>query len=85
MGRRSRVEIIADILKAAIEGSNKTRLVYSTNINFTVVNESLELLVERGFVEVLGKRYFTTESGLEFIRIFDKMSGLLDLERIRTY
>ena len=85
MGRRSRVEIIADILKAAIEGSNKTRLVYSTNINFTMVNESLELLVERGFIEVLGKRYYTTESGLEFIRIFDKMSGLLDLERIRTY
>ena len=47
------------------------------------MNENLELLVERGFIEVLGKRLYTTELGLEFIRIFDKMSGLLDLERIR--
>lgn len=85
MGRRNRVEIIADILKAAIDGSNKTRLVYSTNINFQLLNESLELLLERGFIEVLGKRYYTTESGLEFIRIYQKMSGLLDLERIRTF
>jgi predicted transcriptional regulator len=83
MARRSRVEIIADILKTAIEGSNKTKLVYSTNINFKVLNENLELLVERGFIEVLGKRLYTTESGLEFLRIYEKMSGLLDLERIR--
>jgi predicted transcriptional regulator len=82
MVRRSRVEIIADILKAAIEGSNKTKLVYSTNINFKVLNENLDLLVERGFIEALGKRFYTTELGLEFIRIYDKMSELLDLERI---
>ncbi len=83
MVRRNRVEIIADILKTAIEGSNKTKLVYSTNINFKMLNENLELLVERRFLEVLGKRLYTTESGLEFLRIYEKMSGLLDLERIR--
>ena len=85
MVRRSRVEIITDILKNAIGGSNKTNLVYSTNTNFKVLNESLELLVERRFIEVLGKRYYTTELGLEFIRIYQKMSGLLNLERIRTF
>ena len=83
MVRRSRLEIIAEILKAAVAGSNKTNLVYSTNINFKVLDENLNLLIERKFIEILGKRMYTTDLGLEFLRIYEKMRGLIDLERIR--
>ena len=85
MVRRSRLEIIAEILKAAVAGSNKTNLVYSTNINFKVLDENLNLLIERKFIEILGKRMYTTDLGLEFLRIYEKMRGLIDLERIRIY
>jgi predicted transcriptional regulator len=84
MVRRSRLEIIAEILKAAVAGSNKTNLVYSTNINFKVLDENLNLLIERKFIEILGKRMYTTDLGLEFLRIYEKMRGLIDLERIRV-
>lgn len=84
MVRRSRLEIIAEILKTSVEGSNKTNLVYSTNINFKLLDENLDLLVERGFIKTLGKRLYTTDSGLEFLKIYDKMRGLIDLERIRV-
>jgi len=84
MVRRSRLEIIAEILRTALEGSSKTNLVYSTNINFKVLDENLDLLVERGFIKTIGKRLYTTDSGLEFLRIYDKMRGLIDLERIRV-
>ncbi len=83
MVRRSRVEILAYILEAAIGGSNKTKIVYSTNINFKVLNENLELLIDRKFIEVFGKQFITTKLGMEFLEIYKKMTGLLDLERIR--
>jgi predicted transcriptional regulator len=84
MVRRSRLEIISEILKAAVEGSNKTNLVYSTNINFKVLDEALDLLIERKFIEASGRRMYTTDLGLEFLRIYEKMRGLIDLERIRV-
>ena len=83
MVRRSRVEILAYILETAIGGSNKTNIVYSTNINFKVLNEKLELLIDRKFIEVFGKQFITTKLGMEFLEIYKKMTGLLDLERIR--
>jgi len=83
MVRRSRVEILANILDTAIGGSNKTKIVYSTNINFKVLNENLELLIDRKFIEVFGKQFITTKLGMEFLEIYKKMTGLLDLERIR--
>lgn len=83
MVRRSRLEIIAEILKTAIVGSSKTNLVYSTNINFRVLDENLSLLIERRFINVRGKRFYTTNLGLEFLEIYNKMRGLIDLESIR--
>ena len=83
MVRRSRLEIIAEILKTSIGASNKTNLVYSTNINFKLLDETLDLLIERKFIETIGKRLYTTDLGLEFLKIYEKMRGLIDLERIR--
>jgi predicted transcriptional regulator len=72
--RRSELEIIADILKAAEEGSRKTRLVYRTNLNFKLLKRYLRKLleygfirIEDGFIRIEGRFYTTTSKGAQFL------------------
>lgn len=58
-------------------GSQKTRLVYETNINFTLLKEYLLLLYEKGFVELFDEKIFATDLGLKFLRAYDNMYDLL--------
>jgi predicted transcriptional regulator len=75
--RRSRIDIIAEILRVTKNGSQKTRLVYETNINFTLLKEYLLLLYEKGFVELFDEKIFATDLGLKFLRAYDNMYDLL--------
>ncbi len=61
----------------AKNGSQKTRLVYETNINFTLLKEYLPLLYEKRFVELFDEKIFATDLGLEFLRVYDNMCDLL--------
>ncbi len=80
--RRSRVDIIAEILRAAENGSQKTRLVYETNINFTLLKKYIPLLYEKGFVEIFDEKIFATDLGLEFLRAYDNMYELFRANEI---
>lgn len=75
--RRSRIDIIAEILRTAINGSQKTKLVYETNINFTLLKEYLPFLFENGFIEIYNEKIYSTDVGLEFLRAYDTMYALL--------
>jgi predicted transcriptional regulator len=79
MARRGKVDIIADILNAAKGGSKRTRVVYKTNLNFTIFQEYLDVLVERGLIERFNGQVYTTDRGLEYIRIYDDLYELMDL------
>jgi len=67
MKRRSRLDIIARVLDAAIDGAVKTRIMYRANINFVQHNEYLKYLLEARLIRISrrdGKTYFvTTEKG----------------------
>lgn len=84
MVRRGKVDIIADILKAAKGGSKRTRVVYETNLNFTLFQEYLDLLVERGLIERFSGQVYTTDRGLEYTRIYDDLYELMDLNGSKT-
>ncbi len=60
---RSRIDIIIDILDVAIGGTNKTSIVYKTNLNFKLADRYLMLLQNRGLVESKKDKYITTEKG----------------------
>ncbi len=65
--RRSRIDIIIDVLEAARTGVNKTGVVYKTNLNFKLADKYLELLQNQGLVENRVDRYITTEKGKIFL------------------
>ncbi|MCZ7372508.1 MAG: hypothetical protein O8C60_02435 [Candidatus Methanoperedens sp.] len=65
--RRSRIDIIIDVLEVAKIGINKTGVVYKTNINFKLADKYLDLLQKQGFVENIVDKYITTNKGKIFL------------------
>jgi len=65
--RRSRIDIIIDVLDAAQMGVNKTSVVYKTNLNFKLADKYLELLQRHGLVENRVDKYITTDKGKIFM------------------
>jgi predicted transcriptional regulator len=64
--KRSRGEIVAQILDVCKAGANKTRIVYQANLNFRTVDPYLETLIKNDLIEVRpGKNtsYETTQKG----------------------
>lgn len=76
--RRSRLEIIIDILEAGKEGINKTSIVYKANLNFKLAREYLDLLQEQGLIENRLNIYITTVDGKCFL---DKAKSVSKIER----
>ncbi|MCX9012582.1 MAG: hypothetical protein OIN66_15875 [Candidatus Methanoperedens sp.] len=65
--RRSRIDIIIDVLEVAKMGVNKTSVVYRTNLNFKLADKYLELLQNQGLVENRVDKYITTDKGKIFL------------------
>lgn len=72
--KRSRLEVIYDILKAISvkNGTIKpTHILYKSNLSHKMMNEYLTDLIEKGFVEehthAGGKTYSLTPKGFEYI------------------
>jgi predicted transcriptional regulator len=64
--RRSRHEILSNILKICINGASKTRIVYQANLNFRTVNPYLQTLIKNNLLDASqGRRilYKTTKEG----------------------
>ncbi len=81
--RRSRIEVICDILSEALNGANKTRLMYQCNLNFTRFNHYLQELLDNGLIERVSSNpksiilYKTSEKGREFIKVLRKASEFI--------
>lgn len=66
--RRSRIDIIIDVLEVAIMGVNKTGVVYKSNLNFRLAEKYLELLQKHGLIENRENKYITTDKGRIFLQ-----------------
>ena len=65
--RRSRMDIIIDVLEVAKVGANKTSIVYRTNLNFKMAEKYLDWLQEHSMMANRLDKYITTEKGNGFI------------------
>ncbi len=79
--RRSKHQVISQILRTCIgKGAIKTRIVYTTNMNFHTINSYLITLVEGGLIEETRNSriaYRTTEKGLEALEHFEALEKLI--------
>jgi|Deesub1362A_J573_1020465.scaffolds.fasta_scaffold01556_8 predicted transcriptional regulator len=75
--RRSRFDIIIDILNVSVDGVNKTKIVYEANLNFKQAKEYIDFLIEAELMEEKTHRnakiYQTTERGKELLKNFKKI------------
>jgi predicted transcriptional regulator len=78
--KRSRQEIISQILEICIDGASKTKIVYQGNLNFKTVNPYLDLLIKNDLIQVKEGHailYETTPKGIRLLesikRINDKL------------
>jgi len=84
-GRRSRTEVICDILSEALDGANKTRLMYRCNLNFMRFNRYLRKLLDTGLIESVNSNpegtvlYKTTTKGRELLRVLRKAKEFLSI------
>ncbi len=72
--RRGKLEIIVELLETCQSESHKTNLVYSTNLNFKIVNEYLNLLKQKGWIVESEGKYQIMDEGKRFL---EKAKGVL--------
>jgi predicted transcriptional regulator len=74
--RRS-LDIVRDILSAALVKARKTRIMYQANLSYVQVQKYLHDLLEK---ELLGHDgssfYFVTKKGQQFLKLYDEHAEL---------
>jgi predicted transcriptional regulator len=84
MTHRDRVDIISQILEAANGGASKTRIMYKAVLSYNQMKECVKLLTEKGLLgydqqEV--QTFKTTEKGLRFLDIYNRISDMIKEEQ----
>lgn len=85
--QRSRIDIIACILKNASKGSRKTRMIYRCNLSLAQFKTYENCLIagellSRDTNETGIENYKTTEKGKEFLKDFARIKKILDTMRV---
>ena len=85
LSRRSRIQVIIDILTEASEGANKTRIMYRANLNFLRFKRYLSELLDKGLIIEVnnpgsGKvTYEITEEGKALLEVLKKAERFISL------
>lgn len=80
---RCRTEIISEILRSAMGGSTRSKLMFESYIPFSRVNAYLVFLQENQMLRYNQKTqlYSTTENGIRFLQMHEEMSELFHLKQ----
>jgi len=73
--RRSRLDIMADMIKTARHGARKTQLVYRCNLNFKIVKRYIGYLLDNGFFTHDPPRYYATEKGCMYLTRYEALNS----------
>ena len=83
--RRSRIEIMANILKHSIKSTRKTNILYKYNLSISQLKNYLTFLLEKGLLQksIIEKPstheiYQTTNKGKKILKKFLEIKALLN-------
>ena len=78
---RSRTDIIAMILQAAINGATKTRIMYGAYLSYAQVKEYLSFLIEKDLIryEEGSAIYKLTQKGVQLLRVYEDISDMITI------
>ena len=84
-GRRSNIEIIADMLRVGENGAGKTEIMYSANMSYSQIQKYLSFLISDGFIDrvEVGNpvvTYRVTGKGLALLRSIDTVLEVLEFK-----
>jgi predicted transcriptional regulator len=79
MGKRDKIEIIAEILGLCSEPKTKTHVMYGTNLSWKMLQHYLSELQSRRLLEVHddSTKYITSHRGREFLEKWREIKELL--------
>jgi len=82
MKYRSRTDIVSQILEAANGGATKTKIMYKAYLSYAQLKEYLSVLIENGLLEFEKgtQTYKTASKGLQFLKTYSQMGGLIVLD-----
>jgi len=74
------MEIDYTILRAALEGQRKTRIMYQSRLNLKQLNQRLEVLSDCALVSYITDehRYVTTERGRAFTKAYEHRNEIAE-------
>ena len=76
--RRSRLDIIVDILESAQKDVRKSRIAGQANLNYKYVMKYVDRLVGQGLLDKANEgRYIITGKGKQFISEYDKIMDVV--------
>jgi predicted transcriptional regulator len=80
-GRRDRLNIMAGILEATLEGALKTHVMFKANLSFAQLNQYLSLLLDLNLLELKESNervvYKTATKGMRFLEGYKQIQELL--------
>ena len=84
-GRRSWPSIVVDILEVTMAPSNKTRIMYKSNLNFERFSRYFDDMLRKGFVEEMNgtngrSSYKTTKRGRILLKALQEAMDLMASE-----
>ena len=68
--KRTRYELLADLLQSSKGGAKKTNLMFRANLSFDLLNKYLKFLLDNGLLEMKDDLFFPTHAGLVYLQRF---------------
>ena len=80
MANRAWRDIVADVLELAKIPTNKTTIMFKCVLSYDLLREYLALTQDAGLLKYdsLSRQYQTTDKGLEYLKLYGAISGLVD-------